>query len=277
MVKQLKAGPIGVFDSGYGGLTVYAALKNKLPDYDFLYLGDNARVPYGTRSFDTVYKYTLECVNHLFEQGCNLVILACNTASAKALRNIQQLDLPKISSSKRVLGVIRPTTETIGSLTKTNHVGLFATTGTVRSESYTIEIEKFFPRIKLYQEACPMWVPLIENMEHLSKGANYFIRKHVDNLLNQSPEIDAIILACTHYPLLEQKLRRFIPKEIQLVSQGEIVSNSLVDYLQRHPEIDQLIAKDSTENFLTTESTTEFDKKSILFLGREVSSKLLEI
>lgn len=277
MVKQQKAGPIGVFDSGYGGLTVYKELRNKLPKHDFLYLGDNARVPYGTRSFDTVYRYTLECVNHLFDRGCNLVILACNTASAKALRNIQQLDLPKLKSHKRVLGVIRPTTETIGSLTKTNHVGLFATTGTVRSDSYAMEIKKFFPKVKLYQEACPMWVPLIENNEHLSRGANYFIRKHVNNLLKQSSKIDAIILACTHYPLLEKKLRRFIPKEIQLISQGEIVSSSLVDYLERHLEMDELITKNGKENFLTTESTSDFDKKSILFLGEKIKSKLLEL
>jgi len=273
MVKKQIAGPIGVFDSGYGGLTVYKQLREKLPDHDFLYLGDNARVPYGSRSFDTVYKYTLECVEHLFDRGCNLVILACNTASAKALRNIQQLDLPKVKSYKRVLGVIRPTTETIGSMTKTKHVGLFATTGTVRSDSYKMEIKKFFPKVKLYQEACPMWVPLIENNEHLSTGANYFIRKYVDQLLSRSKKIDAIILACTHYPLLEKKLRRFIPKEIKLISQGDIVSNSLVDYLERHPEMDQLITKKGKQNFLTTESTDDFDKKSVLFLGEQIRSK----
>ncbi len=277
MVKKQKSGPIGVFDSGYGGLTVYKELKSKLPNHDFLYLGDNARVPYGSRSFDTVYKYTLECVNQLFDRGCNLVVLACNTASAKALRNIQQLDLPKIKSHKRVLGVIRPTTETIGQLTKTKHVGLFATTGTVRSESYKIEIDKFFPKVKLYQEACPMWVPLIENNEHLSVGANYFIRKHVDNLLSKSKKIDAIILACTHYPLLEKKLRRFIPKEIRLISQGEIVSNSLVDYLDRHPEMDLLITKKGKQSFLTTESTKDFNQKSVLFLGEKIKSDLLKL
>lgn len=274
-MKKQKAGPIGVFDSGYGGLTVYKELRRKLPKHDFLYLGDNARVPYGSRSFDTVYRYTLECVHHLFDMGCNLVILACNTASAKALRNIQQLDLPKIKSHKRVLGVIRPTTETIGVMTKSDHVGLFATTGTVRSDSYKIEIEKFYPRVKLYQEACPMWVPLIENNEHLSSGANYFIKKHVNNLLARSKNIDAIILACTHYPLLEKKLRRFIPKEIKLISQGEIVSSSLVDYLARHPKMEALITKNGKEQFLTTESTSDFDKKSILFLGEQIKSDLL--
>lgn len=266
-----------MFDSGYGGLTIYKELRSKLPQHDFLYLGDNARVPYGTRSFDTVYRYTLECVNHLFNHGCSLVILACNTASAKALRNIQQLDLPKIKSLKRVLGVIRPTTETIGSLTKTKHIGLFATTGTVKSDSYKIEIQKFYPKVKLYQEACPMWVPLIENNEHLSKGANYFLRQNVNNLLAKSKKIDAIILACTHYPLLEQKLRRFIPKHIKLISQGSIVSNSLVDYLKRHPEIDQLITKNSMQKFLTTESTADFDRQSVLFLGKKIKSSLLEL
>ena len=277
MVKKQLAGPIGVFDSGYGGLTVYKELKSKLPSHDFLYLGDNARVPYGSRSFDTVYKYTLECVHHLFDRGCNLVILACNTASAKALRNIQQLDLPKIKSHKRVLGVIRPTTETIGTMTKTNHVGLFATTGTVRSDSYKIEIEKFYPEIKLYQEACPMWVPLIENNEHLSTGANYFLKKHVTKLLSQSKKIDSIILACTHYPLLEKKLRRFIPKEIKLISQGEIVSNSLVNYLERHSEMNELITKNRKQEFYTTESTKDFDQKSVLFLGKKIRSKLIEL
>jgi len=276
-VKRQKAGPIGVFDSGYGGLTIYKELRKKLPKHDFLYLGDNARVPYGTRSFETVYRYTLECVNHLFDHGCNLVILACNTASAKALRNIQQLDLPKINSHKRVLGVIRPTTETIGSMTETKHVGLFATTGTVKSDSYKIEIEKFYPKIKLYQEACPMWVPLIENNEHLTRGANYFLRQNVNNLLAKSKKIDAIILACTHYPLLEKKLRRFIPKQIKLISQGNIVSQSLVEYLKRHPEMDELITKTAKQNFLTTESTVDFDQKSVLFLGKKIKSKLLEL
>lgn len=276
-MKRQKAGPIGVFDSGYGGLTIYKELRKKLPKHDFLYLGDNARVPYGTRSFETVYRYTLECVNHLFDHGCNLVILACNTASAKALRNIQQLDLPKINSHKRVLGVIRPTTETIGSMTETKHVGLFATTGTVKSDSYKIEIEKFYPKIKLYQEACPMWVPLIENNEHLTRGANYFLRQNVNNLLAKSKKIDAIILACTHYPLLEKKLRRFIPKQIKLISQGNIVSQSLVEYLKRHPEMDELITKTAKQNFLTTESTVDFDQKSVLFLGKKIKSKLLEL
>lgn len=276
-MAQQKAGPIGVFDSGYGGLTIYKELRKQLPEHDFLYLGDNARVPYGTRSFDTVYRYTLECVKHLFDMGCHLVILACNTASAKALRNIQQLDLPIITEHKRVLGVIRPTTETIGAMTETKQVGLFATPGTVKSDSYKIEIEKFYPDVQLYQEACPMWVPLIENNEHLSEGADYFVQKRIDNLLSQSDKIDAIILACTHYPLLEQKLRSFIPKHIKLISQGEIVSASLVDYLSRHPEMDALITKGATQRFFTTESTKDFDQKSVLFLGEKIESELLKL
>lgn len=276
MQKQ-EAGPIGVFDSGYGGLTIYKELQNNLPTYDFHYLGDNARVPYGSRSFDTVYKYTLECVMHLFDLGCNLVIVACNTASAKALRNIQQLDLPKIDGYKRVLGVIRPTTETIGRLTKTNHVGLFATTGTVKSDSYTIEIAKFFPEVKLFQEACPLWVPLVENNEHNSEGGDYFIRKHIDQLLAKSDKIDTIILACTHYPLLQKKIRKYLPDDIQLVAQGEIVGSSLVDYLHRHQEMDALITKNDLQEFYTTESPGDFDAKSKIFIGRNIKSKLLKL
>lgn len=272
-----KAGPIGVFDSGYGGLTIYKELRKQLPQHDFLYLGDNARVPYGTRSFDTVYRYTLECVQHLFDMGCHLVVLACNTASAKALRNIQQLDLPKIEAYKRVLGVIRPTTETIGSMTETKHVGLFATPGTVKSESYKIEINKFFPTVKLYQEACPMWVPLIENNEHLGDGADYFLQKRVSNLLSQSDKIDAIILACTHYPLIEEKLRKFIPESIEIISQGSIVASSLKDYLSRHARMDDLITKTASEEFYTTESVEDFNAKSILFLGKKIESKLLKL
>lgn len=272
-----KAGPIGVFDSGYGGLTIYKELRKQLPQHDFLYLGDNARVPYGTRSFDTVYRYTLECVQHLFDMGCHLVVLACNTASAKALRNIQQLDLPKIEAYKRVLGVIRPTTETIGSMTETKHVGLFATPGTVKSESYKIEIDKFFPTVKLYQEACPMWVPLIENNEHLGDGADYFLQKRVSNLLSQSDKIDAIILACTHYPLIEEKLRKFIPESIEIISQGSIVASSLKDYLSRHARMDDLITKTASEEFYTTESVEDFNAKSILFLGKKIESKLLKL
>ncbi len=276
-MKHKELGPIGVFDSGYGGLTVYKELQVTLPTYDFLYLGDNARVPYGTRSFDTVYRYTLECVLQLFEKGCPLVILACNTASAKALRNIQQIDLPKIDAKKRVLGVIRPTTETIGELSHTKHVGLFGTTGTVKSDSYTIEIGKFFPEIKLYQEACPMWVPLVEHNEYQNSGADYFIQKHIDNLLAKSNQIDTIILACTHYPLLQEKIKQYLPQHINLIAQGKIVANSLKDYLKRHPEMDALISQKGKQSFYTTESTEDFDIKSAIFLGTKIQSKHLDL
>ena len=274
---EYKSGPIGVFDSGYGGLTVFKELVKELPQYDYVYLGDNARVPYGIRSFETVYQYTLECVNHLFGKGCSLIILACNTASAKALRNIQQKDLPKMPELRRLLGVIRPTTEIIGKLSKTGQVGVFATQGTVNSQSYVIEANKFFPDVKVYQEACPMWVPLVENNEHHSPGADYFVKKHIDQLLQQSPDIDTIILACTHYPLLMDKIREFLPASVQLVSQGHIVAHSLADYLQRHPEIEQLCSKGGHKKYFTTESVTDFNKKAAIFLGREVESQLLNL
>ena len=272
-----KAGPIGVFDSGYGGLTVFRELVKQLPEYDYLYLGDNARVPYGTRSFETVYHYTLECVNHLFGLGCNLVILACNTASAKALRTIQQNDLPKRTDLRRVLGVIRPTTEIIGELSQSGHVGVFATQGTVKSESYIIEANKFFPSAKVFQEACPMWVPLVENNEHNSGGADYFVKMHVDQLLRQSPEIDTVLLACTHYPLLEPKIREFLPERIKLVLQGEIVAISLVDYLRRHPEIDELCTQGGHREFYTTESADGFNVKAKIFLGEAVEARHLPL
>ena len=270
-------GPIGVFDSGYGGLTILKELVSELPQYDYLYFGDNARTPYGTRSFETVYDYTLECVQHLFEQGCHLVILACNTASAKALRNIQQLDLPKIAPEKRVLGVIRPTTEVIGTFTKTNQVGLFATAGTVASGSYLVETQKFFPEIALFQEACPMWVPLVENGEFESDGADYFIQKHIDNLLNQAPEIDTILLACTHYPLLIKKIKKYLPPHIRLVSQAEIVVKSLKAYLERHPEIEKKCLKNYQRRFLTTDSAELFNRNSELFFGQKVESEHLKL
>ena len=274
---EQKMGPIGVFDSGYGGLTVFRELVKELPQYDYVYLGDNARVPYGIRSFETVYQYTLECVNHLFEKGCSLIILACNTASAKALRNIQQKDLPKMPELRRVLGVIRPTTEIIGELSKSGHVGIFATMGTVNSESYVIEANKFFPEVKVYQEACPMWVPLVENNEHHSPGADYFVKKHIHHLLEQSSNIDTIVLACTHYPLLIEKIKEFLPPGIQLVSQGHMVAHSLADYLQRHPEIEQLCSKGGRKEYFTTESVTDFNKKAAIFLGSEVESRLLHL
>lgn len=271
------AGPIGVFDSGYGGLTIFQQLVKQLPEYDYIYLGDNARNPYGIRSFDVVYHYTLECVRHLFDKGCNLVILACNTASAKALRTIQQRDLPELNGSRRVLGVIRPTTEIIGTYSKSGHVGIFATQGTVNSESYPIEIHKFFPNVRIYQEACPMWVPLVENNEHNTPGADYFIRQHVDRLLQQSPEIDTILLACTHYPLLSHKIAKFLPPHIQLVSQGDIVARSLVSYLAKHPEMDDRCTKHGQKMYFTTESTDDFDAKARIFLKDHVRAAHLQL
>lgn len=265
-------GPIGVFDSGYGGLTVLRELVRVLPQYDYLYLGDNARAPYGTRSFETVYHYTLECVRFLFDKGCHLVLLACNTASAKALRNIQQLDLPHLAPERRVLGVIRPTTEVIGSFTQTNHIGIFATVGTVASESYLVEIQKFFPAVKVHQEACPMWVPLIENGEYSSEGADYFVQKHVHQLLQNDPQIDAVLLGCTHYPLLINKIKKFLPPHIRIITQGEIVAKSLVDYLHRHPEIEQNCTKQTQRLFYTTDSTDTFDRQSAVFFGERVRS-----
>lgn len=268
--------PIGVFDSGYGGLTVLKELKNTLPNYDFLYLGDNARAPYGTRSFDTVYHYTLQSVKQLFEMGCELVILACNTASAKALRTIQQKDLPLISSQKRVLGVIRPTTELIGNYSNTKSIGIFATSGTVASDSYKIEIQKFFPNLNVFQQACPMWVPLIENNEITGDGVNYFVKKYVNQLLSQSSEIDTIVLACTHYPILKSVIESHLPAHIKVISQGEIVANSLKDYLTRHSNLDDIISKHSDVKFYTTDSASLFDEHASLFFGSEVKSKQIQ-
>lgn len=274
MQKQF---PIGVFDSGYGGLTVLKEFVQKLPGYDFIYLGDNARAPYGNRSFETVYEYTLECVQHLFDMGCQLVILACNTASAKALRTIQQNDLQRIDPTRRVLGVIRPTSEIVGKITRTNSVGIFATAGTVNSESYLIEIAKFYPQINVVQEACPMWVPLIENNELDTPGADYFIQQHVHRLLQKSDTLDTIILGCTHYPLLLNKLRKYIPQHIQIVAQGEIVAESLIAYLKRHPEMDARCSKQHTVQFYTTDSTTAFEEHATIFYGNKVTAKYLHL
>jgi glutamate racemase len=273
----MDKGPIGVFDSGYGGLTVLKEIVAELPQYDYLYLGDNARAPYGTRSFETVYQYTLECVQWFFNQGCSLVILACNTASAKALRTIQQNDLEKIGPGKRVLGVIRPTTEIIGSFSKTNAVGILGTNGTVQSGSYPIEIAKFYPEIKVYQEACPMWVPLIENNEHQSAGADHFVKKHIDHLLSLSPQIDTILLACTHYPLMMGKIRQFTPGGIEILSQGKIVADGLADYLDRHPEIAEKCSKNGRIDFFTTDSSEDFDSHAANFYGRPVKSSHLQL
>ena len=273
----MKQQPIGIFDSGYGGLTVLKEITSKLPQYDYIYLGDNARSPYGTRSFETVYEYTLECVKWLFNQGCPLVILACNTASAKALRSIQQNDLNKIDASKRVLGVIRPTTEIIGRFTKTGNVGILATNGTVISNSYPIEIQKFYPAINIFQEACPMWVPLVENNEYNSPGADYFIQKNINNLLQQSGSIDTILLACTHYPLLMEKIKNAVPANITVLSQGEIVADSLKLYLQKHTEIEENCSKNGQISFFTTDSEEDFDSHAAIFYGKPVKSTHLRL
>lgn len=269
--------PIGIFDSGYGGLTVFKEIVNKLPQYDYLYLGDNARAPYGPRSFETIYNNTLQCVKWFFSQRCPLVILACNTASAKALRTIQQKDLAQIGPEKRVLGVIRPTTELIGKLTESKHIGILATNGTVNSDSYVIEIEKFFPDVKVFQQACPMWVPLAENDEYKSHGADYFIKKYINLLLDKSPNIDTVLLACTHYPLLHDKIREFTPADIKILSQGEIVANSLADYLLRHAEIENRISANGIKKFYTTDSTEDFDKHAGDFYGSAVKSIYIDI
>lgn len=262
----MNSGPIGIFDSGYGGLTILTHLRARLPEYDFLYLGDNARTPYGNRSFEVVYQFTSQAVRTLFAQGCPLVILACNTASAKALRTIQQIDLPKIDPQRRVLGIIRPTVEVLGTLTKTRHVGILATGGTIRSLSYPLEIKKLYPDIVVTGEACPMWVPLVENGEATSDGADYFIRQHVDALLAKDNDIDTIVLGCTHYPLLYEKIRRYTPAHIQIVRQGNYVADSLADYLRRHGEMDAKLTRGGTTRYLTTESTDTFRTSAAVFL-----------
>jgi len=265
--------PIGVFDSGYGGLTILKEITARLQDFDFVYLGDNARAPYGNRSFETVYHYTLQCVKWFFEMGAPLVILACNTASAKALRTIQQHDLPLIDPSKRVLGVIRPTTEIIGNLSPKGKVGIMATSGTVQSASYPIEINKFFPEIEVFQQACPMWVPLVENNEHNKPGADYFVVEYVDQLMERAKDIDTILLACTHYPLLQAKIVQYLPESVKIISQGEIVARSLVDYLDRHPEIKSRCSRNGQLSFFTTDATEDFDQHASLFYGKTLRSK----
>lgn len=270
-------GPIGIFDSGYGGLTVLKEILNKLPEYDYLYLGDNARAPYGNRSFETVYHYTLECVKWLFSQDCNLVILACNTASAKALRTIQQNDLPKIAPDKRVLGVIRPTTEVIGKYSETKNIGILATSGTVSSNSYAIEIEKFFPDIIVHQEACPMWVPLIENNEYHSHGADFFVKKNIHELFVKGEKIDVVLLACTHYPLLKEKIQEYLPVGVKLISQGEIVADSLKDYLYRHREVENKCSKNGKRIFYTTDSTNDFDEHAEIFFEEKIQSRHVDL
>ena len=270
-------GPIGVFDSGFGGLTVLHEIRSLLPQYDYLFLGDNARAPYGTRSFDVVYRYTLQGVTALFERGCHLVILACNTASAKALRSIQQNDLPSLDANRRVLGVIRPTAEVIGSLTQTRHVGLLATQGTVSSGSYEMEIQKLHPDVTVVGQACPMWVPLVENFEYDKTGADYFVKEYIDRLLQRDPEIDLMLLGCTHFPFLLPKIRQFTPERIRVMAQGQYVAESLQDYLSRHPEMEQRLTKGGECNFLTTESSARFDETARFFLNEEVRSQHLSL
>lgn len=263
-------GPIGVFDSGYGGLTILHGIRQLLPEYDYVYLGDNARAPYGTRSFDVVYEFTRQAVIKLFEMGCHLVILGCNTASAKALRTIQQHDLPSLDSNRRVLGVIRPTAEVIGSLTTTRHVGLLATEGTVKSESYQLEIKKFFPDIQVSGIACPFWVPLVEYNEADSPGADYFVKKRLDALAQKDPLIDTIILGCTHYPLLMPKIEKYKRPGVRIIAQGEYVANSLKDYLKRHPEMNEKCTKTGTCQYFTTENPMRFQEQAQVFLHEKI-------
>ncbi len=270
-------GPIGVFDSGFGGLTVLKAIQNILPDYNYLYLGDNARTPYGPRSFDTVYKYTLQAVKYLFDQGCPLVILACNTASAKALRNIQQLDLQRIAPDKRVLGVIRPTTEVIGNYSKNGRIGILGTKGTIKSNSYAIEIQKFFPDLTVYQQACPMWVPLVENNQLANEGADFFVSDSINQLLVNAPSIDTILLGCTHYPLLLETIQKHIPEGVKVVLQGDIVGASLDSYLKRHPDIESRCLKKRETTYLTTDSAEKFSEMAEIFLGNRVLATTINL
>ena len=269
--------PIGIFDSGYGGLTVFRSIASLLPQYDYIYLGDNARAPYGNRSFDTVHQYTLECVEWFFKMGCPLVILACNTASAKALRTIQQQDLPRIAPGKRVLGVIRPTAEIIGKYTQSGSVAVLGTKGTVTSDSYKLEINKFYPEINVYQKACPMWVPLVEYGEYQSEGADYFVKKYLDEMLSGATDIDTILLACTHYPLLADKIKKYLPHGINIVSQGPIVADSLAYYLARHTEMEQQLTKTGSRHFYTTDDTADFDNHASVFFGEKVQSEYVHL
>ena len=266
-------GPIGVFDSGYGGLTILDKIREVLPEYDYIYLGDNARAPYGTRSFEVVYEFTRQAVNKLFDMGCHLVILACNTASAKALRSIQMNDLPQIDPARRVLGVIRPTVECIGEISKNQHIGVLATAGTIKSESYPLEIHKLFPEIQVSGTACPMWVSLVENNESQDEGADYFIRKYIDQLLSKDPQIDTVILGCTHFPILLPKIRQYIPDHISVIAQGEYVAESLKDYLKRHPEMDAKCTKNGNCQFYTTEAEEKFSESASTFLKQQISVK----
>lgn len=274
--SSMHRGPIGVFDSGFGGLTVLKEIESALPENDFIYLGDNARTPYGSRSFEIVYTYALQAVRWLFDRGCALVIIACNTAAAKALRSIQQKDLPCLDPGRRILGIIRPVTERIGYLSKSRHIGILATAGTVASNSYPIEIRKFFPDLKVSQEACPMWVPLVENDERGSPGSEYFVKKHVDQLMTADPLIDAVVLGCTHYPLLQEQIARCLPPGTTIVAQGKIVADSLAEYLRRHPEISERCSCNGRREFFTSEKAETFDRLATLFYGRDICSQEME-
>lgn len=270
-------GPIGIFDSGYGGLTILHKIREKMPQYDYIYLGDNARAPYGPRSFEIVYRFTLQAVEKLFSMGCHLVILACNTASAKALRSIQQHDLPLIDPARRVLGVIRPTVEAIDGMTRTGHVGVLATSGTVKSQSYALEIHKLYPDITVTSLACPMWVPLIEYGEYENKGADFFIKKYIDAIFAQDNLIDTLILGCTHYPIVADKIKRHLPGGVRLVQQGEHVAESLADYLKRHPDMDSKCTKNGRTQFFTTENEEKFAESASVFLKTEINVKGIEL
>ena len=272
-----QPGPIGVFDSGYGGLTILSKIKEAMPEYDYIYIGDNARAPYGPRSFEIVYDFTLQAVHKLFEMGCHLVILACNTASAKALRSIQMNDLPDIDPNRRVLGVIRPTVESIGSLTTTEHVGVLATPGTIKSESYPLEINKLFPNIQVTGESCAMWASLVENNEIDNEGTAYFIKKNLDSLLDKDKMIDTIILGCTHYPLLLPQIKRYLPSSIQVIAQGEYVAASLKDYLFRHPEIEEKCTKKGETYYFTTEAIDKFKESAFNFLDEDITVKRITL
>lgn len=277
MSLSFSPGPIGVFDSGYGGLTILSQIRKRLPQYDYLYLGDNARAPYGSRSFEVVYEFTLQAVRKLFEMGCQLVVLGCNTASAKALRTIQQRDLPFLDVNRRVLGVIRPTVESVGMLTKTRHIGILATEGTIKSESYPMEIKKLFPDVVVTGQACPMWVPLVENHEYDEPGADYFVRKSINKLLSLDSSIDTVILGCTHFPLLLPKIRQYLPAHITILPQGELVAASLENYLFRHPDMDARCTRGRTCHYYTTESTSKFSDSASIFMNQPLQASHIEL
>lgn len=277
MMLPSNPGPIGVFDSGYGGLTILHGLRQTMPQYDYMYLGDNARAPYGGRSFEVVYKFTRQAVLKLFSMGCHLVILGCNTASAKALRSIQKRDIPELDPSRRVLGIIRPTAEVIGNITKSNHVGLLATEGTIKSQSYDLEIAKLWPDIKVSGVACPLWAAIVEANEADSPGADYFVKKRIDQLMLKDKDIDTIILGCTHYPLLMSSIVKNLPDGVRVVPQGQYVANSLKEYLHRHPKVEQMITKTGSCQYLTTESEEKFKESAQIFLHEQVDAKHVDL